>query len=200
MLSKVLLACTVAVAMADHAPYHPAPYHPASAPYHAPAPAPYHPPKPHAPHYAPEKLPPRPFAYEYGVKDEYSGAYFAKQETQDDYGVVHGEYRVALPDGRTQIVTYTADHENGYIADVKYEGEPHYEPYVAPKHPAPYHAPKPAPYKPAPAPYVAPKPAPYHPAPAPYHPAPAYKPAPVYHPAPAYKPAPAPYHPAPYHG
>ena len=33
----------------------------------------------------------RPFAYEYGVKDEYSGAYFAKQETQDDYGVVTGE-------------------------------------------------------------------------------------------------------------
>merc|ERR1719468_1147871 len=155
------------------APYHPAPYHPAPAPYH-PKPAPYHP----APHHGPEyKLAPRPFAYEYGVKDEYSGAYFAKQETQDDYGVVSGEYRVALPDGRTQIVTYTADHENGYIADVKYEGEPVYEPYH-PK-PAPYH-PKPAPYHPAPV---------YHPKPAPYHPAP-------YHPAP-YQPAP--YHPAPYH-
>merc|ERR1711997_1249336 len=111
------LASLVAVAMADHAPYHPAPYHE-------------------------EKLAPRPFAYEYGVKDEYSGAYFAKQETQDDYGVVTGEYRVALPDGRTQIVRYTADHEHGYIADVSYEGE--VAPYHPPKHaPAPYHAPKP---------------------------------------------------------
>ena len=84
--------------MPDAAPYHPAPKH----------------------HADPYKLPPRPFAYEYGVKDEYSGAYFDKKETQDEYGVVSGEYRVALPDGRTQIVTYHADHENGYVADVRY--------------------------------------------------------------------------------
>lgn len=94
-------------------PYHPAPYHPAPKPYH-PAPAPYHPAPVHKAHHAdPYKIPPRPFAYEYGVKDEYSGAYFDKKETQDEYGVVSGEYRVALPDGRTQIVTYHADHENG---------------------------------------------------------------------------------------
>jgi hypothetical protein len=188
--SSVIALGFVGLAMGAHpapyhpAPYHPAPYHPAPAPYH-PAPAPYHPkPAPYHPDpYA--KLPPRPFAYEYGVKDEYSGAYFDKKEVQDDYGVVTGEYRVALPDGRTQIVTYHADHENGYVADVKYEGEPHYEPYHPKPAPAPYH-PKPAPYHPAPAPY--------HPKPAPYHP----KPAPVYHPKPApYHPAP--YHPAPYH-
>jgi len=202
MLSKVLLVASVAMAVADHAPYHPAPAY-APAPYHAPAPAPYHPKPVHKPapyHPAPEyKLPPRPFAYEYGVKDEYSGAYFAKQETQDDYGVVTGEYRVALPDGRTQIVTYTADHEHGYVADVKYEGEPHYEPYKpAPYHPAPKPVHKPAPYHPAP---VVHKPAPYVPAPVYHKPAPAYKPAPVYHPAPAPYHAPAPaYAPAPYHG
>merc|ERR1719471_736435 len=68
------------------------------------------------------KVPPRPFAYEYGVQDAYSGADFAKKEIQDEYGVVTGEYRVALPDGRIQIVTYRADHEAGYIADVRYEG------------------------------------------------------------------------------
>ena len=36
-----------------------------------------------------------------------------------------------LPDGRVQIVTYHADHEHGFIADVKYEGVAHEEPYHA---------------------------------------------------------------------
>ena len=46
------------------------------------------------------------------------------QESREDHGAVSGEYRVALPDGRIQIVTYHAD-ENGYVADVKYEGVAH---------------------------------------------------------------------------
>merc|ERR1719513_78786 len=83
------------------APYAPAPYHPAPAPYH-PTPAPYH----------EEKLPPQPFAYEYGGADAY-GRHFAKTESQDEHGVVKGEYRVELPDGRVQIVSYHADHDNG---------------------------------------------------------------------------------------
>merc|ERR1712072_220110 len=83
---------------------------------------PYHPEKGY-------KEPPKPFAYEYGTVDDY-GRHSAKTETQDEYGVVHGEYRVELHDGRTQIVTYSADHENGYVADVKYEGLAHPpEPY-----------------------------------------------------------------------
>jgi hypothetical protein len=36
-----------------------------------------------------------------------------------------GSYRVLLPDGRTQIVSYRAD-ENGYVADVKYESKAEY--------------------------------------------------------------------------
>ena len=41
-----------------------------------------------------EKLVPQPFAYEYGVKDEYTGAAYQKTETQNDYGVVQGSYKV----------------------------------------------------------------------------------------------------------
>merc|ERR1712212_1448816 len=83
----------------------------------------------HPAHYQEEevKYEPKPFAYEYGGADE-SGRHFAKTETSDDDGVVRGEYRVELPDGRVQIVSYTADHVNGYQADVRYEGEA--KPYV----------------------------------------------------------------------
>ena len=95
-MKSVLAALGVSVAMAAHPlPYAPAPYHP------APAPAPYHP----APAYHPvEKIPPKPFAYEYGVHDEYSGANFGKNEVQDEYGVVSGEYRQD-----TLINPYTLD-------------------------------------------------------------------------------------------
>ena len=111
----------------------------APAPYHAPAPA-----------YAPapyKEEAPKPYAFQYGVADDYSGANFNAQETADGKAV-SGSYQVALPDGRIQTVTYTADHYNGYVADVKYEGTPVYPKYE----PKPYHpAPKPA-YHPAPKP------------------------------------------------
>ena len=63
---------------------------------------------------------------------------------------VSGEYRVELPDGRVQIVSYHADHENGFIADVRYEGEAHPEPAYHPApayHPEPYHEEKPKDYQ-----------------------------------------------------
>ena len=98
----------------------------------------------HEPHYEP-----RPYAYEYGVKDEYSGVNFGQSENSDGK-VTSGVYHVLLPDGRVQTVKYTADHYQGYIADVSYEGIPHYGPVAKPHH----------------------KPAPYHPAPPAYHPGP----------------------------
>merc|ERR1712186_138656 len=117
------------------------------------APPAYHP----APAYKPvEKLPPQPYAYEYGVADDYSKANFKKTETQDAEGKVAGSFTIALPDGRIQTTTYTADHYNGFVAEVTYEGTPVYPPepkegygHAAPVYKAaPAYAPAPA-YKPA---------------------------------------------------
>ena len=94
--------------------------------------------------YVEEKLPPQPYAYEYGVADDYSKANFKKTETQDASGNVAGSFVIALPDGRIQTTTYTADHYNGFVADVKYEGTPVY-PEAKPYHPAPKYHPAPAP-------------------------------------------------------
>merc|ERR1711970_691003 len=157
------------------------------------------PPAPYAPQEAYPDLPPV-YNYQYGVNDpEYSGAVFSQQEHRADYDT-NGEYRVNLPDGRVQIVTYSAGPE-GYVADVKYEGEAVYaevKPYKPAPAPAYKPAPPPAPYKPAPVVRIAPAPVvKVVPAPAPYKPAPVvYKPAPV-----VYKPAPVPvYHkPTGYH-
>ena len=84
--------------------------------------------------------------------------------------LLKGSYSVQLPDGRTQHVKYTADHYNGYVAEVTYEGTPYY-PEEKPYHPAPapYEKPEPV-YHPAPAPYKKPEPVYHHPTPAPYHP------------------------------
>ena len=123
---------------------HPAPYHaPAPAPYHAPAPAPYHAPAPvhHAAAYKePAYDAPAVYGYEYAVADDYSKANFGANEARDGYKT-SGSYRVALPDGRTQVVNYHVDDAySGYVADVSYEGHAAYPP--APVHKAAY---KPAP-------------------------------------------------------
>lgn len=102
-----------------------------------------------------DKLPAHAFNYEYGVNDDYSKTAFAKTESQDDLGKVEGSYKLNLPDGRVQIVNYVAD-ENGYRADVTYEGEPvhpppppgGYGPYTGP---GAYLGPQPQGYGPRPA-------------------------------------------------
>ena len=132
MLRFAAFAALVAVAVAF--PAGPPAYGPPPPAY---APAPYHP----APHGKPIDEAPKPYAFQYGVSDDYSGAKFNAQETADGK-VVTGQYQVALPDGRIQTVTYTADHYNGYVADVKYEGVPVYpeaKPYVPAPRPG-YHA------------------------------------------------------------
>merc|ERR1712168_1736196 len=131
-----------------HAPVHPVVHHAPVAIHHAPVVAPVvHRPVVHAApiltHPAPVHGHPGPdappvYSYEYGVADEYSGANFGQNEARDGYST-NGQYRVALPDGRTQVGTYNvADAYSGYVADVKYEGVAAYPPAPATvAHPAP---------------------------------------------------------------
>ncbi|KAI9558832.1 hypothetical protein GHT06_015621 [Daphnia sinensis] len=70
---------------------------------------------------------PMPHSFAWAVKDEPSKNDYSHQQ-ESDGTVTTGSYRVVLPDGRTQIVTYKAD-QNGYVADVKYEGEARYPEY-----------------------------------------------------------------------
>ena len=96
-----------------------------------------------APAYAePEHEPGMPFEFAYAVKDDYSGVDH-DHSSNSDGDVVTGQYRVALPDCRTQVVTYTADWKNGYNAEVTYEGEPCYPETPAYSAPAPAYAPPP---------------------------------------------------------
>ena len=89
MLCLVVLSALVAITCADHpAPaYHPAPlYRPA--PYDAPRLAPAYKP-------ALYDETPKPYAFQYGVSDSYSGSNFAAQEAQDGKSV-HGSYTVRI--------------------------------------------------------------------------------------------------------
>ncbi|KAJ2943215.1 hypothetical protein O0L34_g18926 [Tuta absoluta] len=61
------------------------------------------------------------YAFSYTVKDHKTGDDFSHSQ-QSTGSATNGEYRVRLPDGRMQIVSYTAD-ENGYKADVRYDDE-----------------------------------------------------------------------------
>ena len=84
---------------------------------------------------APLKVgPAKPYSFAYEVIDPLGDANFGHRESSDGV-VTEGEYRVALPDGRLQIVTYTASDATGYVADVKYEGTARF-PEAAPVAPA----------------------------------------------------------------
>ena len=60
-----------------------------------------------------------PYDFDWAVQDQYSGNDFGHQENSDG-NLVQGSYYVQLPDGRRQIVSFTADHDAGYVADVQW--------------------------------------------------------------------------------
>lgn len=59
-----------------------------------------------------------PYDFEWGVQDQGSGNAFSHVENSDGR-TTQGEYRVLLPDGRTQVVTFY-DNGGGFNADVTY--------------------------------------------------------------------------------
>lgn len=61
----------------------------------------------------------KPYSFSYAVQDDASCDYSAHSQANNGQAT-QGEYRVNLPDGRTQVVRYTADN-GGYRADVSYE-------------------------------------------------------------------------------
>jgi len=72
------------------------------------------------------------YKYDWGLKDDYFNDFGQHEAREGDKTT--GSYWVVLPDGRKQIVTYYVDGNSGYVADVKYEGEPKvydYKPYAA---------------------------------------------------------------------
>lgn len=70
-------------------------------------------------------VPGNPYDFNYAVKDDYYGTDYAHNAISDG-DQVKGEYRVRLPDGRMQIVSYVADWATGFHADVRYEGQASY--------------------------------------------------------------------------
>lgn len=64
------------------------------------------------------------YSFRYAVTDEQKGIAFDQWERRKSGrpSTVSGQYRVRLPDGRTQKVVYTADADTGYKASVTYEG------------------------------------------------------------------------------
>lgn len=62
------------------------------------------------------------------MKDQKTGDDFSHSQKSTG-SATNGEYRVRLPDGRMQIVSYTAD-ENGYKADVRYDEHLNQDNYV----------------------------------------------------------------------
>lgn len=62
---------------------------------------------------------PTPYHFEYAVNDPHTHDIKSHHELNDGHGNVKGSYSLLEADGSTRVVTYTADHEHGFKAEVK---------------------------------------------------------------------------------
>jgi len=88
-----------------------------------------------------EELTRDPYQYQLKVEDDKTSNSYEISETGSPDLVV-GSYRIALPDGRTQIVTYEVHPDKGFDAKVSYEGTAQY-PDTPNYVPSPYGPPEP---------------------------------------------------------
>ena len=65
------------------------------------------------------------YNFQWAVSDESSENHYGHQEARDGDDT-QGSYYVQLPDGRLQKVTFHVDGDDGYVANVEYEGEASY--------------------------------------------------------------------------
>ncbi|XP_027218594.2 pro-resilin-like [Penaeus vannamei] len=65
------------------------------------------------------------YNFNWAVKHDDSGNDFGHQEARNGDNT-QGSYYVQLPDGRLQTVRYVVDGDDGYVAEVNYEGEARY--------------------------------------------------------------------------
>ncbi|XP_066948463.1 pro-resilin-like [Macrobrachium rosenbergii] len=62
------------------------------------------------------------YNFNWAVSDDSSSNEFGHQEARDGEDT-QGSYYVQLPDGRLQKVAFHVDGDDGYVAEVTYEGE-----------------------------------------------------------------------------
>ncbi|XP_042880421.1 cuticle protein 8-like [Penaeus japonicus] len=63
---------------------------------------------------------PAQYDFGYEVVDPETGNDFGHAETRNGDNT-SGQYRVLLPDGRVQVVSYTVNADSGYVAQVSYQ-------------------------------------------------------------------------------
>ncbi|KAK4880703.1 hypothetical protein RN001_008849 [Aquatica leii] len=72
------------------------------------------------------------YDFKYGISDEHTHDHHSQHESRDG-DKVHGEYSLHEADGTIRTVKYTADHKNGFNAEVIRKGHAaHPETHVKP--------------------------------------------------------------------